>query len=158
MTDFSSVNRNIILTFCNNDNNDNNKNNVLSTENYYSCDFHFGIEIWMPCHFDMRTCVKKIIIMVHFTWVYFFHSFLFLMNAFSPRINPSWVGVYNNEIFSCVFVHTIESPVFFREMSTFQCFWVELTWLDYVRHLLYYTYLMCITLMVQNGYFIIHWF
>lgn len=76
----------------------------------------------------MRTCVTKI--MLHFTWVYLFHSRLFLWNVFSLRINPSWVGVCNNEIFSCVFVRTIESLFIVRCLRfTFHCFWVKLTWL-----------------------------
>lgn len=78
-------------------------------------------------------------------WVYFFILFFFhLLNAFSLIKNPSWValGVYNNKIFSCVFSFTSLSHFFFRQKSTFHCFWVEFTWLDYVRHLFFF---MCKT-------------
>lgn len=95
MTNFSSVNRNKILPFSNNDNNDNNKNIVLSTENH-CLSFHLGT------------------------------FFSILLNASSPRTNPSWVGVYNNKTFSWVFVHTIQSPFAVKYLQ----FIIFFTWVD----------------------------
>lgn len=60
----------------------------------------------MPCHFKMRTCVKKVVMVRCLSFemgIFVSFSLISLLNAFRPRITSSWVGVYKIIKFSLVF-------------------------------------------------------